>query len=413
MRLFQRQDALLLIGLTVALIIIFSPSISQLVDFTRELERERGVTLLPALIVLTGVFVVHQLRKRLEGMARETAAQAAHAEAEVRIKDLERLVAFGHALARSLDHEAIRSAINQQLARLAGTEHVWVMLRQGTSWEALAGDTRGAEEVVERASFAERIIDGAEAREGGQTVGFPLVVGGTAIGVMGVKPASDSIDQGRHRAIEAAATLLAVSLKNAQLFKEVRENSMRDPLTGCVMRTHASEIIDAELRRARRSLLPISMILFDLDHFTHINDKFGHLCGDAVLGAIGRCMRDVLRGSDLKCRYGGEEFLVLLPETPLHGARRVAETLRREIADRPILWAGHTLAITASFGLTQARPGEMSTRDLVERADVAMHRAKQEGRNCIRVAPDETAENTEGRNPAVTAMQAQGLLTQQ
>ena len=72
-----------------------------------------------------------------------------------------------------------------------------------------------------------------------------------------------------------------MSLKTAQLFKEVRENSMRDPLTGCVMRAHASEVIDAELRRARRSQMPVSMILFDLDHFKQINDKFGHLCGDA------------------------------------------------------------------------------------------------------------------------------------
>ena len=409
MRLFQRQDALLLVGLTVALIIVFSPSISQLLDFTREVERERGVTLLPALIVLTGVFVVHLLRKRLEGQARASAAQAAHAEAELRVQDLERLVSFGHALARSLDHEAIRSAINQHLARLAGTDHVWVMLRQGSSWEALAGDTRGAEEVIERANFADRVIGGEGLAEGGQTIGFPLVVGGTAIGVMGVRPSTDSLDQARHRAIEAAAALLAVSLKNAQLFKEVRENSMRDPLTGCVMRTHASEIIDAELRRARRSQMPISMILFDLDHFKQINDKFGHLCGDAALAAIGRCMRDVLRGSDLKCRFGGEEFLVLLPETPLHGARRAAENLRREIADRPILWAGHTLNVTASFGLTQALPGEMSTRSIIERADTAMHRAKEEGRNCVRIAPDETAAAPEGRNPRVTQAQTSGL----
>jgi diguanylate cyclase (GGDEF)-like protein len=181
---------------------------------------------------------------------------------------------------------------------------------------------------------------------------------------------------------------VALSLKNAQLFREVRENSMRDPLTGCVMRTHATEVIDTELRRSRRSQLPVSMILFDLDHFRPVNDKFGQLCGDAVLAAVGRCMRDVLRGSDLKCRFGGEEFLVLLPETPLQGARRVAETLRRELADRPILWAGHTLCVTASFGLTQAHPGEMSTRAMIDRANAAMLRAKDEGRNCVRAAPE-------------------------
>ena len=384
MRLFHRQDALLLIGLLVALIVVFSPSISQFLDVTREIERERGVTLLPALIVLAGVFVVHQLRKRLEGQVREAATQAAHAEAQLRSQDLARLVSLGHALARSLDHETIRSTIKQHLPRLAGTDHVWVMLRQGASWEALAGDTRGAEEVIERSSFADRLL-GGELSAGGQTVGFQLAVGGTTIGVMGVKPADTAIDPARHRALEAAAALVALSLKNAQLFKEVRENSMRDPLTGCVMRTHAAEVIDTELKRARRSQLPVSMIVFDLDHFQQVNAKFGNLCGDAVLAAIGRCMREVLRGSDLKCRFGGEEFLVLLPETPLQGARRVAETLRREIADRPIVWAGQTLCVTASFGLTQAHPGELSTRAMIDRANAAMLRAKEEGRDCVRV----------------------------
>jgi diguanylate cyclase (GGDEF)-like protein len=168
-----------------------------------------------------------------------------------------------------------------------------------------------------------------------------------------------------------------------------------------VVRTHAAEVIDAELRRARRSQLPVSMMLFDLDHFKQINDRYGHLCGDAVLAEMGRCMRDVLRGSDLKCRYGGEEFLVLLPETPLSGARRVAETLRREIAERPILWAGHTLHCTASFGLTQALPGETSIQALVGRADIALYRAKEEGRNCVRIASDTLTLISEQRKPGV------------
>jgi diguanylate cyclase (GGDEF)-like protein len=102
-------------------------------------------------------------------------------------------------------------------------------------------------------------------------------------------------------------------------------------------------------------------------------------------------MKDVLRGSDLKCRYGGEEFLVLLPETPLQGARRVAETLRREIAERPVPWAGEPLTITASFGLTQVLPGEISLQAVIARADAALYRAKQEGRNCVRVSSAATA----------------------
>ena len=84
----------------------------------------------------------------------------------------------------------------------------------------------------------------------------------------------------------------------------------------------------------------------------------------------------------------GEQFLVLLPETPLHGAKRVAETLRREVADRPVAWAGENLQITASVGLAQALPGEVNVQALIGRADHALYRAKDEGGNCVRIAPD-------------------------
>src|SRR5436853_4935903 len=120
--------------------------------------------------------------------------------------------------------------------------------------------------------------------------------------------------------------------------------------------------------------------MVDLDKFKEINDHYGHLCGDAVLAAIGVKMREVLRGSDLKCRYGGEEFLVLLPETPLEGAKRVAETLRRELADMPIAWKSEAIGITASLGVTVALPSEIDSNALIGRADAALYRAKDQGR---------------------------------
>jgi diguanylate cyclase (GGDEF)-like protein len=388
MRLFARRDALLLVGLTAALLIIFAAPISRLLDDIRAVERQSGLSLLPALVVLTVVYVFHQLLKRHEIQAQAAAAEAAKREAERRTVELERLVAFGHALARALDHPAIGNAVRLHLPRVAGTERIWVLLHKGTKWECLIGDTRGAEEVVERESFAERLLAGAPAlTEPGQTAGFPLVVGGTAVGVLGVS-AEELIDPDRHRAIEAAAALLAVSLKNAQLFTEVRENSWRDALTGCVTRTYANDVMDAELRRARRSKNPVSLILFDLDHFKAVNDRYGHLCGDAVLAAVGQRMRDVLRGSDLKCRWGGEEFLILLPETSLQGACRVAETLRHEIADRSIPWATEAVRTTASFGVTQTIAGEINVSAIVGRADAALYRAKEEGRNTVRAATE-------------------------
>lgn len=391
MRLFGRQDVLLIAALTTALVIIFSSSISRLLDYAREIERESGLTLLPALVLLTVAYFIHQLRRHHEVQAQAAAAEAATRDAEHRAGELERLVAFGQALGRSLDFESIRVAIGQQLPELTGTDRLWVLVRQGTQWEALSGDTRGAEDVLQWGDLAEQLLvsgpDKTPTHLVDRAIGFPLIVGGAAMGVLGVHPEGGVLAPDRRRIIEAAA-LLAVSVKNAQLFREVRENSVRDALTGCFTRGHSLDVIDAELRRARRSQTPVSMIMFDLDHFKDVNDRYGHLCGDAVLGVVGKRMKEVLRGSDLRCRYGGEEFLVLLPETPLHGARRVAETLRREIAERPVPWSGEAITITASFGLAQTLPGEVNVQAVIARADQALYRAKDEGRNCVRIAAD-------------------------
>jgi len=132
----------------------------------------------------------------------------------------------------------------------------------------------------------------------------------------------------------------------------------------------------------------VSLIMFDLDRFKSINDRYGHLCGDTVLAEVGAKMRASLRSSDLKCRYGGEEFLILLPETPVDGAHRAAETLRRELADLQIQWNGRVIRITSSFGVACARPNELDPTPLIARADEALYRAKREGRNSVRVSAD-------------------------
>ena len=159
---------------------------------------------------------------------------------------------------------------------------------------------------------------------------------GAPEGVLGVALEPLLADHQRS-VLSAAAALIAVSLKNSELFREVRENSVRDALTGCFNRMHALEVLDAELRRARRSRLPLSLVMFDLDNFKGINDRLGHLCGDAA-GGRRRNDEGRIAGSDLKCRYGGDEFMVILPDTPLAGAKQVSENLRRAIAEHPVTW---------------------------------------------------------------------------
>jgi diguanylate cyclase (GGDEF)-like protein len=393
MNLVDRRDRVLLAGLAIALIVVFSRPIQYLLNLAREVEQNSGLALVPALIILTVVLFFHQQGKRLEAKTQAAAAAADTIQAEARAAEMERLVNFGQALARSLDLDAIRDASVQHLPRLAGADDAWVMTRASGHWESLVAPARDGRR--DRDASHEALATRALNLPGGGVVNalsmeghlcLPMTAGGQVIGVLGVPEGPEPFTEGRRRTLAAAATLLGVSLRNAELFREVRDNSLRDGLTGCFNRTHALEVIDTELRRARRSQAPVSLIMFDLDHFKEINDRHGHLCGDAVLAAVGSKMRDVLRGSDLKCRYGGEEFLVLLPETPIEGAKRVADTMRRELSELTVAWKGDAVTFTASFGVSSALPSEIDTAALISRADAALYRAKDQGRNCVRLS---------------------------
>ena len=387
MKITGRQDLLPLAGLTLAVLVLFSPPLTRVFSYARQIEAQSGLAVLPALLVLAGTLIVHLVRRRHLAQTAGEVDEVRHREGQHRAEEIERLIAYGQALGRANDLEAIRVTVTQHLPPIAGTDRVWVLIREGTQWEALAGDTRGTSEVLRWGDLAEQLLTG-QTSDGlaDRAVGFPLMVDSAAIGVLGVRTADGALGDDRRRAIEASAPLLALAIRHAQLAREVRDNSVRDGLTGCFTRGHAIEVIDAELRRARRSQAPVSLVTFDVDRLKDVNDRHGHLGGDAVLAVIGKRMREVLRGSDLKCRYAGEQFLVLLPETPLAGAKRVAETLRREVADRPVPWAGENLRVTASFGLAQALPGEVNVQALIGRADHALYRAKEEGGNCVRIA---------------------------
>lgn len=399
MKITGRQDLLPLAGLALAILVLFSTPLTRVFSYARRIEAQSGLAVLPALLVLAGTLVVHLVRRRhLTQTAREV-GDVRHREGQLRAEEIERLIAYGQALGRANDLDAIRVTVTQHLPPIAGTDRVWVLIREGTQWEALAGDTRGTNDVLRWGDLAEQLLTG-QTSDGlaDRAIGFPLMVDSAAIGVLGVRTADGALGDDRRRAIEASAPLLALAIRHAQLAREVRDNSVRDGLTGCFTRGHAIEVIDAELRRARRSQAPVSLVTFDVDRLKDVNDRHGHLGGDAVLAVIGKRMREVLRGSDLKCRYAGEQFLVLLPETPLSGAKRVAETLRREVADRPVPWAGENLRVTASFGLAQAFPGEVNVQALIGRADHALYRAKDEGGNCVRIA-DATVTQPAGDQP--------------
>jgi diguanylate cyclase (GGDEF)-like protein len=390
MRLFGRNDIVLLGGLALALFIVFSQPLGKMFDFVAEIEDTYQVQLLPAFMILVALYSFHQVRKREEVRVAALASASAAAQATARAEEMERLIAFSQAIARSLTEESIKAAAIAHIPQLAPNRVAWALARSDGQWRPLmnVGDvTPVALESAAKIALCE--IDPPPGVEPEFTC-FPMIIAGMPVGVLGVAAQPGMADDQR-RILTTAAALLAVSLKNSELFREVVESNVRDPLTACVTRRHGMGIFQTEMRRARRSQLPMALIVFDLDYFKAINDRYGHLAGDAVLGAVGGRMNAVLRGSDLKCRYGGEEFLILLPDTPAQGAQRVAETLRREIEANAIPWNDEMLRVTASFGITAITPGEMDPLAAIARADEALYRAKQDGRNCVRSAAEAEA----------------------
>jgi hypothetical protein len=256
MRLVGRHDVYWLVVITIAVFAIFSRPLGMLLDYAHDLDEGRGLQLLPGLVVLTGAFFFHQFRKRQEMRAKASAAADEARLATERAIEMERLVTFGQALARSLDRASIRSATAEHLPKLAGARGAWAMMRTTGGWLPL---TDGGEAMGRQRERAAARAIGEEDAEIGMAVGdvcLPLVVAGKPVGVIGVS-AEPALTELQRSALIAAAALLAVQVKNAELFQEVRENSVRDGLTGCFNRKHAIEVMDAELRRARRSQMPL------------------------------------------------------------------------------------------------------------------------------------------------------------
>jgi diguanylate cyclase (GGDEF)-like protein len=127
--------------------------------------------------------------------------------------------------------------------------------------------------------------------------------------------------------------------------------------------------------------------MFDIDHFKRVNDELGHPRGDDLLRAVGAQLTRVLRQTDLRCRYGGDEFLIVLPDTPLAGALQVGESIRREMATLELVAGATSIAVTASVGVATAGPDDLGVTSLVERADAGLYEAKRAGRNRVGIAP--------------------------
>jgi diguanylate cyclase (GGDEF)-like protein len=250
-------------------------------------------------------------------------------------------------------------------------------------------------------------------------VAVPMIVHNRMIGVISIqKYAPDAYAGEEIRLLETIAVQAAIAIENSQLFEkvqeeleqrsqahaalektnerleatirqnealqaELREQAVRDPLTGLFNRRYLKETLDREVSRAKREDLSIGIMIMDIDEFKNVNDKFGHSAGDIMLQATGNLLRANIRAEDIVCRYGGEEFVIVMPGASLQIAYERAELIRVKFEQMWVPYDGDLLHATISLGVAAYPIHGSDGEDALIRADRALYQAKEEGRNRV------------------------------
>jgi diguanylate cyclase (GGDEF)-like protein len=175
----------------------------------------------------------------------------------------------------------------------------------------------------------------------------------------------------------------ALSLANLRLRESLRMESIRDPLTDLYNRRYMEESLEREARRAKRNHSSIGIIMLDIDHFKRFNDTHGHEAGDVALKELGALLQSSIRGEDIACRYGGEEFLLILPDTTLKIAEKRAEELLSQVRKLNIAYQGEFFHFTVSVGVSAFFEDSPSVQEVINAADKALYQAKEKGRNQV------------------------------
>ena len=219
---------------------------------------------------------------------------------------------------------------------------------------------------------------------------LPLMAKGDILGLLHLKNAFSPNGSGNQEIADLrqmAVTLseyLSLSIANVKLSESLSRQSILDPQSGLYNRRFMEESLQREIMRAERKKTPIGIIMGDLDHFKKFNDVYGHAAGDKIITEIGRVFKDKFRGSDIACRYGGEEFLIIVPETSLEETFKRADALREEIKKMEMVFQGQILgAITMSMGISAYPVNGTKMDELLRLADTALYKAKQEGRDRV------------------------------
>jgi diguanylate cyclase (GGDEF)-like protein len=282
------------------------------------------------------------------------------------------LLAFAQELLGATTTDQLRGAIASHLLPLVGSRRMWVSTQ-----------IRGRRNVIV-AESPERPTRELFNINGQEWTTFPLRIDREVVGLLGIDSGGGLQPNVKHF-VQLAMPMIAQALNTADQFESMREARLVDLLTGTATRREGLTRLGAEIKRAQRMGSSMAVLMLDLDRFKSINDRYGHAVGDAVLTEVGRILQRTLRASDSRCRWGGEEFLIVLPDTDLTRAQIVAAGLLRNIAASTVPGPSGPVGCTVSVGVTITRPGESQLEHIVRRADIALYRAKKAGRSCIRV----------------------------
>ena len=225
----------------------------------------------------------------------------------------------------------------------------------------------------------------------------PMMAHGETLGLLyvdsGIRKKSETdavqLAEAEQRLVEILAERSSLAVANLKLREILRMQSIRDPLTNLYNRRYMEDSLDRELARATRKKTSLGLMMLDVDHFKRFNDTFGHEAGDSVLCTMANLLRTQLRAEDVICRYGGEEFTVILPDASLESSRKRAEQLRESVRELVTEFRGQKLdRITLSIGVSSFPESGIEGKTLLEAADAALYRAKAQGRDGVVVASE-------------------------
>jgi two-component system, cell cycle response regulator len=354
----RRLLAGLLVSLLVVALIAYVEGRAIVSTISRLVEAARGISRgdLRQRVPVQGRDELALLGRTFNQMASQLQTRLDELEAErARLRDA--ISRFGDALAATHDVDQLRRVIVQTAVEATG---------------AAGGVLVGENGDLVRTGYPDK---------GSDRIELPLSAGRISFGSLMLF--GDAFSEDERMTAASLAAQAVVALDNARLHRIVEKQARIDGLTALANRRHFEDQLAAEIARVERFGGPLAVVIADLDDFKDVNDRFGHPAGDLVLREFARTLEEGIRDVDLAARWGGEEFVLLLPGTDLEGGARVAERIRRAVASRTVLSAeGERISVTASFGVA-AFPGASSAQGLMAAADGALYDAKRAGKDRV------------------------------